>query len=65
MKSKYVTNGKTYYIETYNVGQSFGTSARVRRGSWSQTTDQTYPLGMHHAAASAAERLADKREGVL
>lgn len=65
MKYKYVTNGKAYYIETYNVGQSFGTGARVRRGSWSQTTDQTYPLGMHHAAASAAECLADKREGVL
>jgi hypothetical protein len=65
MKYKYVTNGKAYYIHTYSVGVNFGTSATVRRGGWSQTTDQTYPLGMHHAAASAAERLADKREGVL
>jgi len=65
MKLKHVTaNGKTYYIETYSVGQAFGTSARVRRGSWSQVIDRTYPLGSHDAAAEAAIRLANKHAAV-
>jgi hypothetical protein len=65
MKYKYVTNGKAYYIATYSVGVNFGTSATVRRGGWSKEIALTFGFDQHHAAASAAERLADKREGVL
>lgn len=61
MKLKHVTaNGKTYYIETYSVGQAFGTSARVRRGSWSQFIERTYPFGCDDAAAAAAVGIAEK-----
>lgn len=65
MKYKYVTNGKAYHIATYSVGGNFGTSATVRRGGWSKEIALTFGFDQHHAAASAAECLADKREGVL
>jgi hypothetical protein len=53
------TNHNGYSIETYNVGQSFGTEALVKRGNWSEVTP-TYPLGSHDRAAEAAKAIADR-----
>lgn len=58
---------KVVIIETYTVGQHFGTAARLRavdargrKGRVVANVDRVFPYGFTGPATAAAERLAEK-----
>jgi hypothetical protein len=65
-KSNHVAaSGRVYEIETYEIAGGRLTTARVRRGSWSQSIDLTWGLGAHFAAAAFAARVANEHDAAL
>lgn len=55
-------SGRIYEIETFTLAGGQLTSARVRRGSWSQVIDLTFGMNNHTAAASRACGMANKHD---
>ncbi len=55
-------SGRIYEIETFTIAGGQLTSARARRGSWSQVIELTCGMGNHGAAACYACIMANKHD---